>query len=93
LVPSDDIIHLNSGQRRTLERIFAEPTPRNIRWNDIISLLEALGATIERRGGSSTRVSLGGRLGVFYAPHPRPETPITVVRRIADLLTEAGVQP
>jgi hypothetical protein len=42
---------MNSVQRRTLEAIFANPTPSNLAWRQIEGLFVALGArTIEGRG-------------------------------------------
>jgi hypothetical protein len=37
---------VNSRHRRTLGRIFAEPTPADLRWRDIEALMGALGAEV-----------------------------------------------
>jgi hypothetical protein len=34
---------MNSGHRRTLDRVFAEPAPADLRWRDMEALLRAVG--------------------------------------------------
>ena len=84
---------MNSRQRRTLIRIFAEPTPADLRWNEIEALLRALGAEISEGAGSRVRVVLSGVRAVLHRPHPRPETRRGLVRAVRDLLAAAGVEP
>jgi len=43
---------MNSRHRRTLGRIFAEPTPADLRWRDIDALLRAVGAEVSEGAGS-----------------------------------------
>jgi len=56
-----------------LDRIFAEPTPADLRWDDIEGLLRAAGAEISEGAGSRVRVALSGVRAVFHRPHPTPE--------------------
>ena len=58
---------------KTLAAIRATPTRANIRWRDIESLLEFLGATKKEGAGSRVRFDLNERTAVFHRPHPRPE--------------------
>ena len=84
---------MNSRHRRTLERIFAEPTPADLRWHDIEALLRASGAEISEGAGSRVRVALRGVRAVFHQPHPGPETRRGLVRVVRDFLAAAGVRP
>jgi hypothetical protein len=84
---------MNRRQRRTLRRIFAEPTPADLRWKDIESLLRAAGAEVSEGAGSRVRVALNGVRAVFHRPHPSPETKRGAVRTVRDFLTAAGVAP
>jgi hypothetical protein len=84
---------MNSRHRQTLTRIFAEPTPADLRWSDIEALLRAAGAEISEGAGSRVRVALGGVRAVFHRPHPTPETGRGSVRAVRDFLAVAGVKP
>jgi hypothetical protein len=84
---------VNSRHRRTLARIFAEPTPADLRWRDIEALLLAVGAEVSEGSGSRVRVALAGVRAVFHRPHPGPETKRGLARAVRDFLAAAGVRP
>ena len=84
---------MNRRHRRTLGRIFAEPTPADLRWRDIEAALRAAGAEISEGAGSRVRVALAGVRAVFHRPHPGPETRRTLVRAVRDFLAAAGIKP
>lgn len=84
---------MNSRQRVTLEAIFEDPVRANIAWQDIESLLAALGATISEGRGSRIRVALGERKAVFHRPHPQPTTDRGAVKSVRAFLEGAGVNP
>ncbi|MCP4680928.1 MAG: type II toxin-antitoxin system HicA family toxin [Desulfobacterales bacterium] len=59
--------------RKTLESIFKRPVSGNIRWNDVVSMLKALGAEIDdRRTGSRVHIELQGKDLLQHRPHPSP---------------------
>ena len=76
-----------------MARIFAEPVPTDLRWNEIEALLRAAGAEISEGAGSRVRVALGGVRAVFHRPHPSPEVRRGAVRAVRDFLAAAGVRP
>jgi hypothetical protein len=84
---------MNSRHRRTLARIFAEPTPADLRWSEVEALLRSVGGQVSEGAGSRVRVALRGVRGVFHRPHPGPETRRSQVRAVRDFLAEAGVKP
>jgi hypothetical protein len=84
---------MNARHRNTLIRIFAEPAPADLRWNEIEALFRAAGAEITEGAGSRVRVSLGGVRAVFHRPHPSPETRRGAVRSVRDFLKAAGLKP
>lgn len=84
---------MNSRQRRTLQRIFTDPPPANIHWNDIENLLVGLGAEVSEGSGSRLRVALNGMRAVFHRPHPRKETDKGALRSVRRFLINAGVEP
>jgi hypothetical protein len=84
---------MNSRHRRTLGRIFAEPTPADLRWRDIEAVLRAAGAEVSEGAGSQVRVALGCARAVFHRPHAGPETRQGLVRAVRDFLAAADVRP
>lgn len=82
---------MNSGQRRTLEALFADPIPVDIKWSAAMSLLVALGAEIKQTGGSMTILKLNGRRAVIHKPHPRDEMGRGRAKHIRIFLENAGI--
>lgn len=84
---------MNKKQRKTLDAIFADPVPADIRWVDIEGLMRALGADVREGRGSRVRVTLNDCRATFHRPHPKPETGKGAVRSVRRLLETAGVKP
>ncbi|MDE0170905.1 MAG: type II toxin-antitoxin system HicA family toxin [bacterium] len=84
---------MNTKQRRTLEKVFKKPTPADIRWNDIMALLNAVGVNVSQRSGSRVGLKKGSERMVVHRPHPEPETGRKTVRAIARFLTTTGIEP
>jgi hypothetical protein len=79
--------------QKTLEQIFSRPVSGNIKWSDIESLFQGLGAKIKEREGSRIGVVLFGEIQVFYRPHPSPDTDKGAVSSIRKWLERNGVKP
>ena len=75
-----------------MAKIFESPERADIRWVDVESLFEALGAEISQGKGSRIRVALSGKKAVFHRPHPEPVTNKPTVRSVRRFLIEAGVK-
>jgi hypothetical protein len=84
---------MNSRHLRTLRRIFGQPTPADLRWDEIEALFTALGAEMSEGAGSRVRVALNGARAVFHRPHPSPETKRAAVRAVRDFLVSADIKP
>lgn len=84
---------MNSAQRRTLEAIFANPTPSNLTWRQIEGLLVALGAQPIEGRGSRVRFVLNGVIASFHRPHPHKEAKPYQVRDAREFLIQAGIRP
>jgi hypothetical protein len=82
---------VNSKQNKTLELIFKDPIPSNIKLKDVESLFIYLGATVEEGNGSRVRIQLNGIKATFHRPHPSPDTGKATIKDIRKLLKEAGV--
>ena len=83
---------MNKKQRRALQKIFEEPVRSDISWNDIESLLKALGADISEGKGSRVRIALENVRAVFHRPHPERVTDKGTVKSVRRFLLEAGVK-
>lgn len=84
---------MKNAHRKTLAAIFTRPTLGRIRWSEIESLLEGLGAEVSEGAGSRVRVALNGVRAVFHRPHPQKETKKYAVENVRDFLSEAGIKP
>ena len=88
------IPRLNSKQRRTLEGIFKNPTPSDIRSDDVKSLIEALGGTISTKGrtsGSRIRIVIGEYYANLHDPHPSPAFCKAAIKDLRKFLEKIGV--
>ena len=70
--------HLSNHHRNTLVKIFEHPVSHNIEWNDVVSLLEAVGTVSERRDGK-LEVRLGGEVEFIEPPAGKDIDTQTVV--------------
>ena len=86
-------MNLRTRHRRTLERIFARPTPSDIRWVEVDSLMRALDVEVVEGAGSRVRLSKNGVRRVIHRPHPSPYLARAAIRNIAIFLTDIGVEP
>ena len=83
---------MNKKTKCTLAAIFRDLARSDILWNDIESLLYALGAEITEGRGSRVRVALKGVRAVFHRPHPQKETDKGSVKSMRRFLLAAGVK-
>ena len=61
---------MNAKQRKALATIFARPTLASIPFNEIESLITALGGKITEREGSRIKADLKGDQWRAHRPHP-----------------------
>jgi hypothetical protein len=62
-----DPIHLNNHQRDTLLQLFQHPTPHNVEWHAVVSLLQSVG-TVEQRHDGRYVVNVAAEAAVFDRP-------------------------
>ena len=84
---------MNARQTKTLSAIFAHPTSGNIRWNEIVSLIDAVGDVDEKRSGSRVAFTVNGLTLATHKPHPGSEVGRASIRDIRDFLKDAGITP
>ncbi len=84
---------MNRRQRRTLARIFERPTRPDLRWDELASLMRALGAEEHEGAGSRVRFVLAGPILSLHRPHPKPERRKYAVEDVRDFLAAHGMEP
>ena len=82
---------MNNQAVKTYNAVYRDPIQSNIKWDDIETMLIALGAKITEGSGSRIRVELNGIRAVFHRPHPENTTDKGAVKSIRKLLGNAGV--
>ena len=84
---------MKSKHQKTLERIFARPTPATMEWKHVEALFLALGAQTVEGDGSRVRFFLNGVVATFHRPHPAKEAKPYQIRDAKAFLLEAGGKP
>jgi hypothetical protein len=84
---------MNRKQRKTLAALFADPIRANIAWDDVESLLMALGASRTPGGGSMMGFILSGVRAVLHRPHPGHELSKSGARKVRGFLIAARAWP
>ena len=84
---------MRSKHRKTLAKVFAMPTPVDIRWDEIDAMLRAAAVEVVERSGSRVGLVKGGERIIVHRPHPRPVAGQATVRDIAAFLRAIGVEP
>jgi len=80
-------------RRKTLTAIFAKPTKANIKFNDIESLVKALGGVVREGDGSRVVLELSGTREYAHRPHPGKEAKKYMVEKIREWLTGLEITP
>jgi hypothetical protein len=82
---------MNRKQRNTYDAIFAQPICRNVVWNDVLSLIKAVGGTVTQGDGSRVRFDLNDISLNIHSPHPQKELKKYQVKAVREFLINAGV--
>jgi hypothetical protein len=83
---------MNRKQQNTYEALFAEPIRRNLAWNDVVSLIKALGGKVVQGEGSRVRFDLKGISLNIHSPHPQKELKRYQVKAVKDFLINAEIE-
>jgi hypothetical protein len=83
---------MNRKQRNTYEALFAGPIRRNLAWNDVVSLIKALGGKVVQGEGSRVRFELKGISLNIHSPHPQKELKRYQVKAVRDFLINAEIE-
>jgi hypothetical protein len=84
---------MNNKQIKTKNAVFSQPIPKNITWDEVVSLLLALGCTMEEHEGSAIVFSKNKVPLFLHSPHPGNTLKIYAVKRVKTFLSRIGVAP
>ena len=84
---------MNATDRETLERLLAKPTPTDIDWADIESMLRGVGVSVRDRPASRVALVKDGEIMVLCRPHPESLAVRATVRDVVSFLKVVGVTP
>ena len=83
---------MRAKHRKTLARVYANPSPPDVRWVDLRNMLEACGVEFVERSGSRVGLTKGEESIVIHRPHPKPVVGRATLRDIAAFLRASGVE-
>ena len=84
---------MNGTQRKTLERVLADPVNGNIEWARVESMLKGAGCRVVEGAGSSVTFELDGRRMTLHRPHPRKEALRYRVLAVREFIERTGIRP
>lgn len=84
---------MRGKHRRTLERMRTRPTPADIRWTDLVAMLQAAGVQVSERSGSRVLLKQDAERMIVHRPHPTRVLGRGAVRAIVAFLDAGGVEP
>ena len=80
--------------RKTLELIFRKPVSGNVKWQEVVAMLNAYGATIdENRAGSRVHIELQNKDLLQHKPHPSPSMDKGAVTALRKFLELCDIRP
>ena len=82
---------MSKEHKVTYQLIFTKPVPKNLLWDDFMSMLQHIGAEINTKSGSAVGVKLNGVYAVFHRPHPQKTIYQSDIKRICRFLLNAGI--
>lgn len=84
---------MNGTQRKTLEKVLADPVNGNIPWERIESMLKAAGCRVVEGAGSSVTFEWGGRKMTLHRPHPGKEALRYRVLAVREFIVSMRIKP
>ena len=82
-----------SKQSKTLDKLLRSPTPSDIRWAELVTLMSSFGYTVLKGDGSRRKFFHPDtkHILICHEPHPGPHVAKYVIEQIVQGLTEQGL--
>lgn len=84
---------MSHHHERTLQQIFQHPIAMNLRWAEVVHLIESIGGTVEPGHGGREKVRLNGKEASFHVPHGKTIDSKDEVMQLRHFLESCGVAP
>lgn len=84
---------MSHKHEQVLRSIFHDPSPHNLQWREVESLLKHLGAELENVAGTRQRVRIGKVETVLHRPHHSNELDHAGIKHLREFLAQAGISP
>ena len=85
---------LNSGNQKILSAIFEIPPRSDVNFDDVLTLVKALGAKVSTKGkssGSRYGILLQDKMITIHRPHPGKVMDKGALKSLKDFLEQVGV--
>lgn len=81
-----------SKHEKNLKRLCARPTPADIKWNELVGVLEHLGYTVLNNNGSRRKFYHKEKddLIICHKPHPEPDVDKGCIADVVGHLKDHG---
>jgi predicted RNA binding protein YcfA (HicA-like mRNA interferase family) len=78
---------------KIIDRIKSKPTPRNIKWDDLVTVLKHLGYKVMTNSGSRRKFYNAEKNDMInlHRPHPRNEIKPCFIEYVREKLEEIGL--
>lgn len=78
---------------KLIDKIKSKPTPRNIKWDDLVTLLKNLGYKVIKNGGSGRKFYHAEKDNMIHIhePHPGNEVKPCYIENVRETLEEIGL--
>ncbi|MEL4896213.1 type II toxin-antitoxin system HicA family toxin [Crocosphaera sp. Alani8] len=84
---------MNKKQRKIYDSIFTEPMKLNILWDDVVTLIKAVGGTVTQENNSGVRFDFKNLSLNIHSPHPQKELKRYQIKAIREFLFKARINP
>lgn len=84
---------MSHKHEQILRSIFHDPSPHNLQWREVESLLKHLGAELENVAGARQRVRIGKVETVLHRPHHSNELDRAGIKHLREFLAQSGISP
>ncbi len=78
---------------KIIQKITVKPTPSNIKWDELVTLLEHLGFKVLKNSGSRRKFFNKelDRMISLHEPHPKPEVLPCYIKQVVGNLQDWGL--
>lgn len=84
---------MSHKHEHTLAHIFQHPIAMNVKWSEVVHLVESLGGSVEPAHGGRQTAHLNGKQTTFHVPHGHTISSKDEMMQVRHFLESCGVKP